>query len=125
MKKVEAIIRVEKVDEIVDKLSEIGHSGITKTNVDGHGKQKGILEQFRGKEYRLMFIPKVKIEMVVKDKDVEDVIRVIRIAAVYAFAIAGTLIVLLVTKLFVKLRVEPQEEIYGLDLVMHGERLDG
>ena len=81
MKKVEAIIRVEKVDEIVDKLSEIGHSGITKTNVDGHGKQKGILEQFRGKEYRLMFIPKVKIEMVVKDKDVEDVIRIIRMVA--------------------------------------------
>lgn len=81
MKKVEAIIRVEKVDEIVDKLSEIKHSGITKTDVEGHGKQKGILEQFRGKEYRLVFIPKTKIEIVVKDNDVEEVIRIIRLIA--------------------------------------------
>ena len=77
IKKVEAIIRVEKVEEIVEKLAEIGHSGITKTDVEGHGKQKGIVEQFRGKEYRLTFIPKVKIEVVVKDKDVESVIDII------------------------------------------------
>lgn len=52
-------------------------------------------------------------------------IQFMGIASVYAFAIVGTLIVLFITKLVVKLRVEPQEEIYGLDLVMHGERLDG
>lgn len=77
MKKVEAIVRVEKVEEIVEKLGEIGHSGITKTDVEGHGKQKGIIEQFRGKEYKLTFIPKVKIEVVIKDKDVEEVIKII------------------------------------------------
>lgn len=78
IKKVEAIVRVEKVDEIVEKLEEIGHSGITKTDVEGHGKQKGIVEQFRGKEYRLTFIPKVKIEIVVKDNAVDDVIKIVR-----------------------------------------------
>ena len=77
MIKIEAIIRPDKVEEIVDALDELGHSGITKSEVEGHGKQKGIVEQFRGKEYRLTFIPKVKIEIVVKDKDVEKVIDAI------------------------------------------------
>ena len=61
MTKVEAIIRPDKLEAIIEELEKIGHSGITKTEVEGHGKQKGITEQFRGKEYRLTFIPKVKI----------------------------------------------------------------
>ena len=77
MMKVEAIVRPESLQTIIDRLDELGHSGITKTEVEGHGKQKGIVEQFRGKEYRLTFIPKVKIEIVVKDKDVEKVIDAI------------------------------------------------
>ena len=77
MMKVEAIVRPESLQTIIDRLDELGHSGITKTEVEGHGKQKGITEQFRGKEYRLTFIPKVKIEIVVKDKDVEKVIDAI------------------------------------------------
>ena len=77
MTKVEAIIRPDKLEAIIEELEKIGHSGITKTEVEGHGKQKGITEQFRGKEYRLTFIPKVKIEIVVKDKDVEKVIDAI------------------------------------------------
>ena len=75
--KVEAIVRPESLQTIIDRLDELGHSGITKTEVEGHGRQKGIVEQFRGKEYRLTFIPKVKIEIVVKDKDVEKVIDAI------------------------------------------------
>lgn len=77
MMKVEAIVRPESLETIIDRLDELGHSGITKTEVEGHGRQKGIVEQFRGKEYRLTFIPKVKIEIVVKDKDVEKVIDAI------------------------------------------------
>ena len=77
MTKVEAIIRPDKLEAIIEELEKIGHSGITKTEVEGHGRQKGIVEQFRGKEYRLTFIPKVKIEIVVKDKDVEKVIDAI------------------------------------------------
>ena len=77
MMKIEAIVRPESLDAIIERLDELGHSGITKTEVEGHGRQKGIVEQFRGKEYRLTFIPKVKIEIVVKDKDVEKVIDAI------------------------------------------------
>jgi len=77
MKRVEAIVRPEKLEDIVEKLEAIGHSGITVTQVEGHGRQKGIVEQFRGKEYKLMFIPKVKIEAVVKDDIVEKVIDAI------------------------------------------------
>lgn len=77
MIKIEAIVRPEKIDAIVEKLEELGHSGITKTEVEGHGRQKGIVEQFRGKEYRLTFIPKLKIEVVVKDIDSEKVIDAI------------------------------------------------
>lgn len=74
MTKIEAIIRPDKVDAVIEALELLGHSGITKTEVEGHGKQKGIVEQFRGKEYRLLFIPKVKIEIVLRDKDVEQAV---------------------------------------------------
>lgn len=77
MKKIEAIVRPEKLEDIVEKLEALGHSGITVTQVEGHGRQKGIVEQFRGKEYKLLFIPKVKIEAVVKDELVEKVIDVV------------------------------------------------
>lgn len=74
MKKIEAIIRPEKVDDIIEKIEAFGHSGITITQVEGHGRQKGIVEQFRGKEYKLLYIPKVKIEVVVKDDLVDKVV---------------------------------------------------
>ena len=77
MKRIEAIVRPEKLEDIVEKLESSGHSGITVTQVEGHGRQKGIVEQFRGKEYKLLFIPKVKIEAVVKDDLVEKMIEVI------------------------------------------------
>jgi nitrogen regulatory protein P-II 1 len=77
MKRVEAIVRPEKLEDIVEKMESLGHSGLTVTQVEGHGRQKGIVEQFRGKEYKLMFIPKVKIEAVVKDELVEQVIEAI------------------------------------------------
>lgn len=77
MKKIEAIIRDDKLDSVVDKLNEMGFVGLTVYHVEGHGKQGGIIEQFRGKEYKLRFIPKAKIEIVVKDSDIEKVIEAI------------------------------------------------
>jgi nitrogen regulatory protein P-II 1 len=77
MKRIEAIVRPEKLEDIVEKLESLGHSGITVTQVEGHGRQKGIVEQFRGKEYKLLFIPKVKIEAVVKNDLVEKIIDAI------------------------------------------------
>ena len=77
MKRIEAIVRPEKLEDIVEKLEALGHSGITVTQVEGHGRQKGIVEQFRGKEYKLLFIPKVKIEAVVKDDLVEKLVDAI------------------------------------------------
>jgi nitrogen regulatory protein PII len=77
MKRIEAIVRPEKLEDIVEQLEALGHSGITVTQVEGHGRQKGIVEQFRGKEYKLLFIPKVKIEAVVNDALVEKIIDAI------------------------------------------------
>lgn len=77
MKRIEAIVRPEKLEDIVDALEALGHSGITVSQVEGHGRQKGIVEQFRGKEYKLMFIPKVKIEAVVTDDLVEKIIEAV------------------------------------------------
>lgn len=77
MTKIEAIVRPDKIDEIIEALDGFGHSGLTKLNVEGHGKQKGLTEYFRGKEYKLPFIAKTKIEVIVKDSEVEKIIDAI------------------------------------------------
>jgi nitrogen regulatory protein P-II 1 len=81
MKKVEAIIKPFKLDEVKDALVEIGIGGMTVTEVRGFGQQKGHTEIYRGTEYVIDFLPKVKIEVVVKDEDVEKVIETIMKAA--------------------------------------------
>lgn len=70
MKKVEAIIREEKLERVKVLLEEIGYFGMTMTEVSGHGRQKGIPMKWGAKEYRLEFLPKLKIELVVMDEDV-------------------------------------------------------
>jgi nitrogen regulatory protein P-II 1 len=77
MKKVEAIIRPFKLDDVRSALSEIGIRGMTITEVKGYGRQKGHTELYRGAEYKIDFIPKVKIEIVVRDDMVDDVVRTI------------------------------------------------
>ncbi|MBI4979715.1 MAG: P-II family nitrogen regulator [Spirochaetes bacterium] len=77
MKKIEAIIRPEKLPDVLEKLEALGYSGLTVTNVEGHGRQKGIVEMFRGKEYDLKFIPKIKIEVVAKHDIVEKIVDAI------------------------------------------------
>ncbi|MEJ7553991.1 MAG: nitrogen regulator P-II GlnB [Aquificaceae bacterium] len=77
MKKVEAIIKPFKLDEVKDALVEIGIGGMTVTEVRGFGQQKGHTEIYRGTEYVIDFLPKVKIEVIVRDEDVEKVVDTI------------------------------------------------
>lgn len=74
MKKIEAVIKPFKLDEVREALSEIGVSGLTVTEVKGFGRQKGHTELYRGAEYVVDFLPKVKIEIVVPDSAVESAI---------------------------------------------------
>jgi len=77
MKKIEAIIRVEKFEEVKEALKELGYPGMTKTSVEGHGKQKGLKQQFRGTTYEVEFPAKIKLEIVVADKDVDGIVAAI------------------------------------------------
>ncbi|HAB13047.1 MAG TPA: P-II family nitrogen regulator [Planctomycetaceae bacterium] len=78
MKKIETIIRHFKLEEVKDALTEIGVQGMTVSEVRGFGRQKGHKEQYRGTEYTVDFLPKVKMEVVVGDDDAERVIEVIQ-----------------------------------------------
>ena len=81
MKKVEAIIKPFKLDEVREALSEVGVTGLTVTEVKGFGRQKGHTELYRGAEYVVDFLPKVKVEIVVADASVEGVLEAIVKAA--------------------------------------------
>lgn len=81
MKKIEAIIQPFKLDDVKDALKEIGIDGMTATEVRGHGRQKGHKEVYRGREYQVDLLPKIKIEMVVPSPRMEEVIRTIVAAA--------------------------------------------
>jgi len=81
MKKVEAIIKPFKLDEVKESLSAIGIQGLTVTEVKGFGRQKGHTELYRGAEYVVDFLPKVKLEIIVKDESVRDVVGAIEKAA--------------------------------------------
>jgi nitrogen regulatory protein P-II 1 len=77
MKKVEAIIKPFKLDEVREALSELGVTGLTVTEVKGFGRQKGHTELYRGAEYVVDFVPKVKVEVVVADSLVERAVEVV------------------------------------------------
>lgn len=81
MKKIEAIIRPFKLDEVKEALLEEGIKGLTITEVRGYGRQKGHTETYRGSEYRIEFVPKIKIEIVVDEKKAEKVIDALLKAA--------------------------------------------
>jgi nitrogen regulatory protein P-II 1 len=81
VKKIEAIIKPFKLDEVREALSEIGISGLTVTEVKGFGRQKGHTELYRGAEYVVDFLPKVKIEVVLPEKNLEAAIEAIERAA--------------------------------------------
>ncbi|ATX82411.1 nitrogen regulatory protein P-II family [Mariprofundus ferrinatatus] len=81
MKKIEAIIKPFKVDDVKDALSELGIDGMTITEVKGHGRQKGHTELYRGAEYVVDFVPKVKVDVVVGDDRVDEALAAICSAA--------------------------------------------
>lgn len=81
MKKIEAIIKPFKLDDVRQALSEIGVTGMTVTEVKGFGRQKGHTEFYRGAEYVVDFLPKVKLEIAVADDEVDSVIETITKAA--------------------------------------------
>jgi len=81
MKKIEAIIKPFKLEEVKDQLNEKGAYGVTVTEVKGFGRQKGHTELYRGAEYTVDFLPKTKLEVVIKDEQLGEIIEVITIAA--------------------------------------------
>ena len=81
MKKIEAIIKPFKLEEVKDALGEIGVEGMTVSEVKGFGRQKGHTEIYRGSEYTVDFLPKIKIEMVIPEKQVEAAVEAIVKAA--------------------------------------------
>ena len=81
MKLIKAIVRPNKVDEVKDALGKLNVSGVTVTEVRGHGKQKGHTAIYRGQEYNVSLLPKMEIEVVVPDDIVDDAVKVIIQAA--------------------------------------------
>lgn len=81
MKKIEAIIKPFKVDDVKESLNKIGIQGITVTEVKGFGRQKGHTELYRGAEYRVDFVPKVKLEIVAPDEIVASIVEIIEKSA--------------------------------------------
>jgi nitrogen regulatory protein P-II 1 len=77
MKKIEAIIKPFKLEEVKDALGEIGIEGMTVTEVKGFGRQKGHTEIYRGSEYTVDFLPKIKIEIVIPDEKLEEAVEAI------------------------------------------------
>ncbi|MGA2766362.1 MAG: P-II family nitrogen regulator [Spirochaetia bacterium] len=81
MKRIEAIIRPAKVNEVYKALEEVGHPGLMISEIEGHGVEKGIEQQVRGKMYKVDLITKARIELVVEDEEVERIVSAIQKAA--------------------------------------------
>lgn len=81
MKKIEAIIRPEKLDIVRNALEKVGCGGLMISEIEGHGKQKGVVQQWRGEKYRLELLPKIKLDIIIKDKDLDRIVKTIISAA--------------------------------------------
>ena len=81
MKRIEAIIRTGKVREVRTALDKVGYSGMMLSEIEGHGKHKGLEEQVRGKTYKVELMTKARLEVIVKDGDVEKIVKAISEAA--------------------------------------------
>ncbi|MGB9682829.1 MAG: P-II family nitrogen regulator [bacterium] len=77
MKKIEAIVRSGRLDAIMNALQELGYPGITITEVEGHGRQKGITAQWRGKTYTIDLLPKIKLEIIARDEEIDMIVEAI------------------------------------------------
>lgn len=77
MKKIETIIRPERLEAVRRALEAGGCAGIMITEIEGHGKQKGVVQQWRGEKYKVELLPKIKIDVVVRDADVDKIVKAI------------------------------------------------
>jgi nitrogen regulatory protein P-II 1 len=77
LKRIEAVIRPEKLEPLRQLLEETGYPGMMVTEIEGHGKQRGVEQQWRGNRYRTVFLPKIKVEIIASDKKVKKLIDVI------------------------------------------------
>ncbi len=77
MKKIEAIIRPEKLEGVRRAMEKAGCAGLMITEIEGHGKQKGVVQQWRGEKYKVELLPKIKIETVVSDQEAEHIVKTI------------------------------------------------
>jgi nitrogen regulatory protein P-II 1 len=81
MKRIEAITRPEKLKDVLAAIEKVGYSGIMITEIQGHGKQKGLVQQWRGETYRVQLLPKVRIEVIVADSEVKKLVTCIEESA--------------------------------------------
>jgi nitrogen regulatory protein P-II 1 len=77
MKKIEAIIRPESLDAVRNALSDAGVTGLMISEIEGHGKQKGVVQQWRGEKYKVELLPKAKVEIIIQDEDMERITQTI------------------------------------------------
>lgn len=107
MQKITAIIRPEKFDDVRAALEKKGYPGISVTKIEGHGKQKGLTQQFRGREYTIDMIPKFKLEIVAKDVEVDGLVKAIMESAKTGETGDGKIFVAPVAKVY---RIRTSEE---------------
>ena len=81
VREAEAIVRPEKLNEVRKAIEAVSYPGLTITEAEGHGKQRGLVQQWRGETYRVEFLPKVKLEIVVGDGDVDRIVQAVIKAA--------------------------------------------
>ena len=81
MKKIEAIVRPERLDAVREALENCGCDGMMVSEIEGHGKQKGVVQQWRGEKYKLSLLPKIKLEMIVRDADEAKIIATLLASA--------------------------------------------
>jgi nitrogen regulatory protein P-II 1 len=77
MKEIRAIIRIEKLREVLDALENAGHPGVSVERIEGHGRQTGLVEQFRGREFKVDLLPKARLDIVCADAEVEKLVNTI------------------------------------------------
>ncbi len=109
MQKITAVIRIEKFDDVKAALEARGYPGISVARIEGHGKQKGLRQQFRGREYTIDMLPKLELQIVVKDTDVKAIVKTIMEAARTGAAGDG------------KIFVSPVSEVYRIRTGEAGE----
>ena len=109
MKKIEAIIKPFKLEDLKDALQEVGITGMTVSEVKGYGRQQGHSELYRGAEYVVDFLPKIKLELIVADEDVDKIITVITEAAKTGNIGDGKIFVSSIEKI-IRIRTGEQDE---------------